>query len=46
MLVQYFLTYTPYLEAVSTRNPRTHLAVVTRDPVNVFIFLKSVCGVD
>jgi hypothetical protein len=35
MLIQYIRSYPPYLEAVSIRNPKTRLAVVTVDPLNM-----------
>jgi hypothetical protein len=36
LLIQYISSYPPYMEGFySVRNPRTHLAVVTRDPLNM-----------
>jgi hypothetical protein len=36
--IQYIRSYPPYLEAISSiRNPRTHHAMVTVDPLNMGI---------
>jgi hypothetical protein len=38
MLIQYICSYPPYLEAVSSIcNPRTRLAMVTVDPLNMVV---------
>jgi hypothetical protein len=41
LLIQYIHSYPPYLEAFSSiRNLRTCHAVVTRDPLNMEVFMK------
>jgi hypothetical protein len=43
LLIQYIRSYPPYLETVSSiRNLRSRLAVVTRDPANLCVFV-SIC---
>jgi hypothetical protein len=38
LLIEYILSYPPYLEGVSSiHNLRTHHAVVTRDPPNILL---------
>jgi hypothetical protein len=42
LLIQYFRSHPPYLEAVSSvRNLRTRHAVVTRDPLNMVCRLEQ-----
>jgi hypothetical protein len=38
LLIQYICSYPPYLQAISSiRNPSTRHAVVTKDPLNIYI---------